>query len=69
MVDLALFRAGDVYLDLPFEKAKFRYEKASATSFRRFYGQPEQEIPVDSALYNDAICAGKVITREEYYRD
>jgi hypothetical protein len=36
MVDLAVFRAGDVYIDFPYEDAKFRYEKASGKAFRRF---------------------------------
>jgi hypothetical protein len=69
MVDMAVFRAGDVYIDFPFERAKFRYEYASGKAFRRFYGEPEDQIPNASALYHDAISAGTLITREEYYRD
>lgn len=69
MVDLAVFRAGDVYIDFPSEDAKFRYEKASGKVFRRFYGEPEQQVPTDSRLYHDAISAGGLITRDEYYRD
>jgi len=63
------FIKGDVYLDYPFEQAKFRYEKESGRVYRRFYGQPEDEILPGSSLYNDAIRTGKQITREEYFRD
>ena len=63
------FIKGDVYIDYPFEQAKFRYEKESGRVYRRFYGQPEEEILPSSSLYNDAICTGKQITREEYFRD
>jgi len=69
MVTMDAFMAGDVYLDLPYESAKFRYDKSTGTIFRRFYGQREVEIPADSALYHDAISAGVQITREEYFRD
>ena len=68
MVDLAVFRAGDVYIDFPYEDAKFRYEKASGKAFCRFYGQSEHEIPNDSKLYHEAISAGNLISREEYYQ-
>jgi hypothetical protein len=60
---------GDLYLDLPYEDAKFRYERSTGKVFRRFYGQPEKEIPSDSVLYHDAIAAGRKSTREDYYRD
>jgi len=63
------FIKGDVYIDYPFEQAKFRYEKESGRVYRRFYGQPEEEILPSSSLYNDAIRTGKQITREEYFRD
>jgi hypothetical protein len=33
------FIKGDVYIDYPFEQAKFRYEKESGRVNRRFYGQ------------------------------
>jgi len=63
------YRAGDVYLDYPFEDVKFRWEKETKKVFRRFYGQAEAEISHTSNLYHDAISAGKLITREEYFRD
>ena len=63
------FREGDVYLDYPFEDVKFRWEKETSKVFRRFYGQVEEEISWSSNLFRDAMSAGKLITREEYYRD
>ena len=69
MVSLNAFLAGDVYIDFPYEDAKFRYEKRTGTVFRRFYGEVESEIPATSALYHEAISAGRPITQEEYFRD
>ena len=69
MVSMDAFQAGDVYLDYPYESAKFRFEKESGKVFRRFYGQPEKEILPSSELYNEAISAGTQITREKYYED
>ncbi|MDQ5988568.1 MAG: hypothetical protein CSYNP_04328 [Syntrophus sp. SKADARSKE-3] len=66
---LDAFRQGDVYLDYPFEDVKFRWEKETKKVFRRFYGKAEEEISHTSNLYHDAISAGQLITREEYYRD
>ena len=69
MVSLEEFQKGDVYLDLPYEDAKFRYEKATGKVFRRFYGQAEKEISPSSILFHDAISAGKLITQDEYLSD
>ena len=69
MVSMDAFLKGDVYIDYPYEDAKFRFDKLSGKVFRRFYGQPEKEIEPSSALYNDAISAGDTITREDYFRD
>ena len=63
------FIAGDVYIDYPFEDAKFRYHKTSGKVYRRFYGQAEVEIEPSSSLYHDAISTGTQITPEEYLRD
>jgi len=63
------FHLGDVYIDFPFEDAKFRYEKASGKVYARFTGRPENGIESSSNLYHDAISAGKLITREAYFRD
>ena len=63
------FIEGDVYIDYPYEDAKFRFERATLKVFRRFYGEPEDEIPPSSNLYNEAISAGEQITREDYSRD
>ena len=63
------FRRRDIYIDYPFEDAKFRWDKKAEKVYRRFYGQEEVEIPHSSDLYNQAISAGREITRDEYYRD
>jgi hypothetical protein len=63
------YRTRDIYLDYPYEDAKFRWEKDTEKVYRRFYGKGEDEIPHSSDLFNQAISAGKEITREEYYRD
>jgi 16S rRNA G527 N7-methylase RsmG len=66
---LDVFIKGDVYIDYPFEDAKFRYEKQTGKVYRRFYGEAEDEIVPSSDLYNQAIRVGKQITRDEYFRD
>ncbi len=69
MVMMDAFLKGDVYIDFPYEKAKFRFEKDTRKVYRRFYGKPEDEIPHSSNLYNEAISAGEQITREDYFQD
>lgn len=69
MVSLDAFAERDVYLDLPYKSARFRHERSTGRVYRRFYGEPEQEIPSSSPLYHDAIAAGREISREEYFRD
>jgi hypothetical protein len=69
MVSLDAFREGDVYLELPYEDAKFRWEHSTRRVFRRFAGEPESEIPSDSRLFHDAISAGRRITKAEYEAD
>ena len=69
MVSLDLFQQGDVYLDYPFEDMKFRYNKATGQVFSRYAGRPEVEEAPSSRLFNDAICSGKVITKDEYFRN
>jgi hypothetical protein len=69
MVPLALFRKGDVYIDYPFEDMKFRFDKATNKVFVRFYGKPEVEIDQSDVHFNEAIQAGKVITKEQYPSD
>jgi hypothetical protein len=59
---------GDVYIDFPYEEARFRYEKSTGNVFRRFYGQPERAIPPSSNLFNEAISAGRLISKDEYFR-
>jgi hypothetical protein len=69
MVALAAFQAGDVYIDYPYEDAKFRFEKKTGKVFARFNGQPENEIDRSSSLYREAISAGTEITKDEYFND
>jgi hypothetical protein len=63
------FVEGDVYIDYPYEDAKFRFERATLKVYRRFYGEPEIEIPHDSELYHEAQSGGWQITAEEYFQD
>ena len=50
MVLMDAFIKGDVYIDFPYENAKFRFEKETRRVYRRFYGKPEVEIPHSSKL-------------------
>ena len=63
------FRAGDVYIDYPYEDVKFRFEKETGKVYRRWYGESEMEIPYDSELYNESHSGGWAITREKYFLD
>ena len=63
------FSLGDVYIDFPFEDAKFRYDEATGKVYARFLGRPENEIESSSTLYHDARSSGALITRGEYFRD
>ncbi len=62
------FREGDIYIDYPYEDAKFRWDKKTKKVYRRFYGKKETEIPHSSDLFNKAISAGELITRDDYFR-
>lgn len=59
MVMLDAFSKGDVYIDFPYEDAKFRWESATEKVYRRWYGQKEIEIHHSSDIFNQAISAGK----------
>jgi hypothetical protein len=67
MLDSEAFRAGDIYLEYPYEDVKFRWEHETERVYRRFYGKREVEVPHDSNLFNEAIRFGEQITREEYW--
>lgn len=56
-------------MDYPFEDMKFRFDKAANKVFVRFYGKPEVEIDQSNEHFNEAIQAGKVITKEQYLSD
>ena len=63
------FRKGDIYIDYPYEDAKFRWDKETEKVYRRFYGKRETEIDHTSDLFNEAISAGEQITRDAYFVD
>lgn len=63
------FVEGDVYIDYPYEKARFRYERATLNVYRYFYGEPEMAIDSSSTLYMDAKSGGWRITRADYFAD
>ena len=63
------FLAWDAFLDYAYESAKLWDEWATGRVFRRFYGEMEKEIPPSSDLYNQAIAAGTMIFRKDYFRD
>ncbi len=68
-VPLERFRAGDVYIDFPFEDMLFHYVNASGKLYRKFYGSDaEDELPHSSNVFHDAISAGNEITAEDYAR-
>jgi hypothetical protein len=68
-VTLEAFERGDIYIDYPYEDAKFRWERGTRRVYRRFYGEPEVEIDPSSKLYHEAISGGWWIDREEYCCD
>lgn len=66
-VQLERFRAGDVYIDYPYEDMMFHYVNETGKVFRKFYGDPEEdEIPPSLNVYNDAISSGTEITAAQY---
>jgi hypothetical protein len=68
-IPMSSFRAGNVYIDFPYEEVLFRFEKATGKVFRKFYGEPtEEEVAPDSNLYAEACIAGKETTLDEYRR-
>ena len=67
-VPSAAFRAGDVYIDYPYENMMFRFDSKTGKVFRKLHGTlSETEIPHTSSLFNEARIAGD-LTTEEHYR-
>lgn len=64
------FRTEDIFVDYPYEEVTFRWDHISMQIFRRFYGEAEdiQPVPSDNRLYNDALCFGDEISREDYHK-
>lgn len=69
MVPMKVFQQGDVYIDYPFEEAKFRYEQDTGKVFGRFSGRAEVEVGYTNDLFRDAMRSGTQINREQYFRD
>lgn len=63
------FRKRDIYIDDPYDHAKFRWEKETDKVYRRFYGKREVEIDHTSDHFNEAISSGREIDREAYFVD
>ena len=68
-VTLRAFTEGDVYIDYPYEKVKFRFELTTRAVYQRWYDETEMRISHDAELYNEAHSGGFMITREEYFCD
>ena len=69
MVPMKAFQRGDVYIDYPFEDAKFRYEHATSSAFFRFCGREEVEVGYSNDLFRDAMRSGTQIDRQHYFQD
>lgn len=66
-VDYAAFAAGDVFIDFPYEEVFFRFEKATGSVFRKFYGElTESEIPSSNNLFAEARIAGTQVSAQCY---
>lgn len=63
------FRAGDVYIDYPYEHVKFRWDMQAQKVYQRFYGKRESGIPDSAELFNEAHSGGWRITAEDYFLD
>ena len=61
------FREGDVYIDYPFDDAKFRYEHATSKVFCRFTGRDEVVVGFENDLFRDAMRSGTQVGREDYF--
>ena len=68
-MDISLFQKGDVYIDDPYQDCKFRFDHAADKYYAREYGGQEHEINHTNSFFREAMSSGKVITRDEYFRD
>jgi hypothetical protein len=69
VVPMTAFQQGDVYIDYPFEDAKFRYEHATSRVFLRFNNREEVEVGYTNDLFRDGMRSGTQIDREQYFSD
>jgi hypothetical protein len=66
---MTAFQQGDVYIDYPFEDAKFRYEHATSRVYGRFNNREEIAVGYTNDLFRDAMRSGAQIDREQYFGD
>lgn len=67
VVPMTAFQQGDVYIDYPFEDAKFRYDHATSDVFGRFNNGDEVAVGYPNDLFRDAMRSGIQIDREQYF--
>lgn len=67
VVPMEAFQRSDVYIDYPFEGAKFRYEHATSRVFGRFGQLEEVEVGYTNEVFRDAMRSGTQIDREQYF--
>jgi hypothetical protein len=64
------FSNEDIFIDYSYEEVTYRWDHHSKLIFVRFYGNEEssQPVPHDNRLFNEALCCGEDITRQDYNR-
>jgi hypothetical protein len=67
VVPMEAFQQGDVYIDYPFQDAKFRYEHATSRVFGRFNNTEEVELGYTNELFRDAMRSGAQIDCGQYF--
>ena len=63
------FRLGDVYIDFPYEKVMFRFNKQTGKVYQKFYGKQEVEVPHSSNLFAEARIGGNEISSDDYTKN
>lgn len=67
-INLEMLLTQDVFIDYDFEEVTYRWDHFEGKIYVKFYGAQERAEPVapDHRLYNEALCSGREITREQY---
>jgi len=61
------FKDRDVFIDYDYEDVMFRYDYATRSFYRKFYGESEEnEVLYDNGLLNDAMIGGEEIDITTY---